>query len=51
MMSRRFGYMTLIEAGKLDEHPLFLGLGRRAAKRGPDCAISSPRAAEGEQPT
>jgi formamidopyrimidine-DNA glycosylase len=25
--TRRFGYMTLIEAGKLDEHPLFHGLG------------------------
>ncbi len=25
--ARRFGYMTLIEAGKLDEHPLFHGLG------------------------
>jgi formamidopyrimidine-DNA glycosylase len=25
--ARRFGYMTLIEPGKLDEHPLFHGLG------------------------
>ena len=25
--ARRFGYMTLIEPGKLDEHPLFKGLG------------------------
>jgi formamidopyrimidine-DNA glycosylase len=25
--ARRFGYMTLIEAAKLDEHPLFHGLG------------------------
>lgn len=25
--ARRFGYMTLIEADKLDEHPLFHGLG------------------------
>ena len=25
--ARRFGYMTMIEAGKLDEHPLFHGLG------------------------
>jgi formamidopyrimidine-DNA glycosylase len=25
--ARRFGYMVLIEAGKLDEHPLFHGLG------------------------
>ena len=48
--ARRFGYMTLIEAGGLEAHPLFKGLGIEPLGAAMNAAHLAKRAARRKQP-